>query len=154
MPDHYDALETREPAAREREVFAALPDMIARGNGEIVGMGSVAGYAGLPRAAAYSSSKAAINAYLQSLRIELRGYGVGVTTINPGFVKSALVERNRLRMPFMLPADDAAGRIVRGLIAGDEEIHVPRRLSWPAKMVTGLPRPVYEALARRFMAPK
>jgi short-subunit dehydrogenase len=128
-----------------------LPDMIARQSGEIVGMGSVAGYAGFPRAAVYSSSKVALNAYLQSLRIELHRVGIGVTTVNPGFIDTALTSGNRFRMPFMLTADEAAVRIVQGLVSGDREIHFPRRLSWPAKVITALPRPIYEGLARRFM---
>ena len=134
-----------------RVVGAALPDLLARNDGDIVGMASVAGYAGLPRAAAYSSAKSAVNAFLQSIRIELKRYGVGVVTINPGFVKTPLTDRNTFPMPFMLTTEQAVPIIVKGLLDGDEEIHFPKRLSWPLKIFTALPRPLYESLARRFM---
>jgi short-subunit dehydrogenase len=135
-----------------RATGTVMPDMIARRNGEIVGMASLAGYAGFPKSAGYSSSKAGVNAYLQSLRIELRRFNVGVTTINPGFVKTPLTDRNTFPMPFMITPEASADEIVKGLLAGDEEIHFPKRLSWPLKIYTALPRPIYEALARRFMA--
>jgi short-subunit dehydrogenase len=125
--------------------------MIARRGGEIVGVASVSGYAGFPMAAAYSSSKAAANAFLQSIRIDLAKYGVGVTTVNPGFVKTQLTEKNEFGMPFMLSAEEAAEVILRGLLAGHREIHFPLRLSVPLKLLTALPRPVYERLARRIM---
>jgi short-subunit dehydrogenase len=137
-----------------RAVGTVMPDMIARRSGEIVGMASVAGYAGFPRAAAYSSSKAGVNAFLQSLRIELHRFGVGVTTINPGFVKTDLTDRNSFPMPFMITSETAADSIIKGLLEGDTEIHFPKRLSWPLKVYTALPRPIYERLARRFMAPR
>jgi short-subunit dehydrogenase len=134
-----------------RVVGAVMPDMIARRAGDIAGMASVAGYAGMPTAAAYSSAKSAINAFLQSLRIELKRYGVGVVTVNPGFVRTPLTDRNTFPMPFMLSPEQAAEAIVRGLLAGDEEIHFPKRLSWPTKLFTALPRPVFEWLAGKFM---
>jgi short-subunit dehydrogenase len=134
-----------------RAVATVLPDMIARRGGEIVGVASVSGYAGFPMAAAYSSSKAAANAFLQSIRIDLAKYGVGVTTVNPGFVKTQLTEKNEFGMPFMLSAEEAAEVILRGLLAGHGEIHFPLRLSVPLKLLTALPRPVYERLARRIM---
>jgi short-subunit dehydrogenase len=134
-----------------RATGAVLPDMLQRGNGHIVGTASIAGYAGFPRAAAYSSAKSGAIAFLQALRIELKDRGVGVVTVNPGFVKTPLTEHNTFRMPFLLTPEQAAASIVRGLLAGDDEIHFPRRLSLPAKLVTGLPRPVFEWLARKAM---
>lgn len=134
-----------------RVVGAAMPDMIARANGDIIGMASLAGYRGLPRAAAYSSAKNAVNAFLQSIRIELKRHGVGVVTINPGFVRTPLTDRNTFRMPFLLTTDQAVEAIMKGLREGDEEIHFPRRLSWPLKVFAALPRPAFEAIARRFM---
>ena len=134
-----------------RAIGAVLPDMVGRRSGDIVGVGSLAGYAGLPRAAAYSSAKSAVIAFLQSLRIQYQRRGIGVITVNPGFVRTPLTEPNRFWMPFLLTADEAAATIVKGLLAGDEEIHFPKRLSWPAKLITGLPRPVYEWLARKVM---
>ena len=88
-----------------RAIGTVMPDMIKRGSGEIIGMASVAGYAGYPSAAAYSSSKAGVHAFLQSIRMDLVKYNVGVTTISPGFVKTALTNRNQFSMPFGQPSN-------------------------------------------------
>ncbi len=134
-----------------RVAGAVMPDMIARRGGTIVGMASIAGYGGFPRAAAYSSSKAGVLAFLQSIRIELKKLGVEVLTISPGFVETPLTDKNDFTMPFMLKADTAADRIVEGLLKGDAEIHFPRRLSIPVKLMTALPRPAYEWIAGKLM---
>src|SRR5581483_8396571 len=97
-----------------RAIGTVMPDMIERKSGEIIGMASVAGYAGFPRAAAYSSSKAGVHAFLQSIRIDLLKYNVGVTTINPGFVKTALTDQNQFSMPFRISAEEAAAIIIKG----------------------------------------
>jgi short-subunit dehydrogenase len=120
--------------------------------GAIVGIASLAGYAGFPRAEAYGSTKAAVIAFLQSLRIDLASSGVKVVTVSPGFVDTPLTRTNEFPMPFMLEPEEAAERIVHGLMRGDAEIHFPKRLSLPLKLLTALPRPVYEAVVRRTMA--
>lgn len=135
-----------------RVVGTVMPDMIARRRGAIAGMASVAGYAGFPHAAAYSSSKAGVHAFLQSIRMELRKFNVDVVTISPGFVETALTETNTFPMPFMLKVDEAADRIIEGLLKGHTEIHFPRRLSIPLKLMTALPRPAFEFVARNLMA--
>ena len=66
-------------------------------------------------------------------------------------MKTPLTDRNTFPMPFMLTTEQAVPIIVKGLLDGDEEIHFPKRLSWPLKIFTALPRPLYESLARRFM---
>jgi short-subunit dehydrogenase len=134
-----------------RAVGTILPDLIANRSGEIIGTASVAGYAGMPTAAAYTSTKAAENAFLQSIRMDLKRYGVGVTTVNPGFVKTPLTDRNKFWMPFMISPEESARIIVKGLLDGETEIHFPKRLSWYLKILTALPRPVYESLAARTM---
>jgi short-subunit dehydrogenase len=83
--------------------------------------------------------------------MELKQYGVGVTTINPGFVKTPLTDLNHFGMPFMVSAEDASQAIIQGLKNGDTEIHFPKRLSWPLKLLTALPTPLYERLARKIM---
>lgn len=135
-----------------RVVGTVMPAMIQRRAGAIVGVASVAGYAGFPRAAAYSSSKAGVHAFLSSIRMELSKYGVDVVTVSPGFVDTPLTEDNDFRMPFMVSADVAADRILEGLLEGRQEIHFPRRLSIPLKLATALPRPAFEFLGRKFMS--
>ena len=95
-------------------IEAVLPEMVRRGSGHIAGISSLAAYKGLPGSAAYCASKAALNAYLESLRIQLRKNGIAVTTICPGFIKTAMTAKLP-RAPFMVEADAAARRIVRAL---------------------------------------
>ena len=135
-----------------RVIGSLLPMMIERRSGEIVGVASLSGFAGFPRAEAYSSSKAASLALLQSLRIDVRKYGIGVTTVNPGFFESRLTAKNTFRMPFLMTAEEAAAATVRGLRDGKTEINFPLPLTLLVKLMTGLPRPAYEFIARRFMA--
>jgi short-subunit dehydrogenase len=132
-----------------RAIAAVLPDMIAQRSGEIVGVASLSAYGAFPRAEAYGSTKAAVNYMLQALRMDLRRRGIGVTTVNPGFVRTELTARNDFPMPFLMQPGDAARTIVEGLEAGRTEIHFPRRLSWPLKLLTALPRPVYEFLVSK-----
>ena len=136
-------------AGMQRAIGAVLPDMLARRSGEIVGVGSLSAYAGLPRAEAYGSTKAAVNSMLQSLRFDVARRGIGVTTVNPGFVKTKLTAENDFPMPFLLKPEQAAQAIVGGMLAGRPEIHFPKRLSIPLKLLTALPRPVYEWLVMR-----
>jgi short-subunit dehydrogenase len=127
---------------------AVLPAMIARGTGHVAAVSSLAGYRALPAAVEYGASKAAVIYLMDGLRFELAPKGVAVTLINPGFVRTPLTDRNTFYMPFMLEADDAAERIVRGLERRKKEIHFPARLSWPMKVMRVLPYPVYERLMR------
>jgi short-subunit dehydrogenase len=132
-----------------RVVGAVLPGMVERRGGTIAAIASVAGYGGWPLASAYSASKAGMLAYLQSLRMDLRRHGVRVVTVTPGFVESPLTDKNEFPMPFKLSADQAAASIIEGLRDDKVEIHFPRRLSIPLKLLSALPRPLYEALLGR-----
>ncbi|HWO94169.1 MAG TPA: SDR family NAD(P)-dependent oxidoreductase [Dehalococcoidia bacterium] len=132
-----------------RAVGAVLPAMLERRRGQIVGIASLSGYRGLPRAEAYGSTKAAANVFLQSLRIDTRHSGISVTTVNPGFVRTRLTAKNDFPMPFLLTPQQAARSIVLGIRRDKAEVHFPLRLSVPLKLFTALPRPVYEwALTR------
>ena len=106
-------------------VEAVLADMRRRRSGAIAGMASLAGYRGLPRSEAYGATKAAEINMLESLRIDLRPLGISVHTVCPGFVRTDLTAKNTFPMPFMLDADEAARRIVRGLEKGKAEIAFP-----------------------------
>jgi len=99
--------------------------MRKRGKGRLVGIASVAGFRGVPGAGAYSASKAAAINYLESLRIELRGSGVEVTTICPGYVATPLTAKNPYPMPFILEADYAARRMQRAIDAGKSQAVIP-----------------------------
>jgi NAD(P)-dependent dehydrogenase (short-subunit alcohol dehydrogenase family) len=132
-------------------IEAALPGMLDRGAGKIVGISSIGAVRGMPTAAPYCASKAALSTFLESLRIDLHGSGVRVVTVSPGFIKTPLTDRNRFRMPFLQPADRAARRIVCGIARGRREIHFPLRLTLPMKALRWLPVPLYDALMTRFV---
>jgi short-subunit dehydrogenase len=127
-------------------IEAALPGMLARGAGKIVGISSIAGVRGLPTAAPYCASKSALSTFLESLRLDLRPRGVEVITVSPGFVKTPLSDRNRHPMPFLVPAERAARIIVRGIERGKRHLHFPRRLTVPVLLLRLLPAALYDRL--------
>jgi short-subunit dehydrogenase len=94
---------------------AVIPDMLRRGKGHVAAVSSAASRKGLPGESAYCATKAAVNAYMEGLRIQLRSKNIYVTTICPGFVKTPMTDINDFRMPWLMDADEAARRILRGL---------------------------------------
>ena len=96
-------------------IEAVLPAMLKRGRGHLAAVSSLGSYKGLPGESAYCASKAAVNVYLEGLRIQLRDKGIAVTTILPGFVKTPMTDVNDFKMPFLIDADTAARRIVAAL---------------------------------------
>lgn len=118
----------------------------------IVLVSSVAGYRGLPRALAYSASKAALIAYAESLYHDLAPRGIGVWVVNPGFVATRLTAQNTHAMPALIGVEEAAGEIVRGLARGGFEIHFPKRFSRLVKLAALLPQRLFFALMRRVAA--
>ncbi|WP_228111806.1 SDR family oxidoreductase [Zoogloea sp. 1C4] len=127
--------------------FAA--PMRARGSGRLVGIASVAGIRGLPGAGAYSASKAAAIAYLESLRVELHGSGVRVVTIAPGYIETPMTAVNRYPMPFMLPVDEAARRFVRAIDAGTTYTVIPWQMGVVARLLRLLPNAVFDRVFAR-----
>ncbi len=133
-------------------VYAAervLPGMIERGSGHLVAVGSLAGYGGLARTAAYSASKGALHNFFESLRVDLRGTGVDVTVITPGYVRTELTARNLHRMPMLLELDDAVDLMARAIARRSRLCSFPRPLStvvWAAQILPGW---LYDALASR-----
>jgi short-subunit dehydrogenase len=126
-----------------------IAPMRERGSGSLVGIASVAGIRGLPGAGAYSASKAAAVRYLESLRIEMRGSGVKVTTISPGYVATEMTRRNPYPMPFILDAGEAARRFARVIAAGRAEAIVPWQMAIVGPILRLLPNALYDALASR-----
>jgi NAD(P)-dependent dehydrogenase (short-subunit alcohol dehydrogenase family) len=133
-------------------LFNGLPPLVermaTRGRGQIALCGSVAGYGGLPFAAAYCASKAAVISTAVSLAIECAPLGIFVQCVNPGFVDTPLTRKNDFPMPFLLQPEDAGRRIADGLASRRFEITFPRRLSWFLKAVNLLPYGLYIRLMR------
>lgn len=108
---------------------AVLPDMIERRRGHLVGISSLAGLSPLPRAAAYCASKAGLSMYLASLQGDVAKYGVTVTTVEPGFVKTPLTADIKHAMPQLLELDDAVARIVKALGKRSARVVFPQPLA-------------------------
>lgn len=119
---------------------AALPDMLARKKGHLVAISSLAGYRGLPGESAYCASKAAVNAYMDGLRIHLRGTGVRATTVCPGFVQTPMTAKtDPTHMPQLMDAATAARRIIRAIASGKKVYNFPWRLTMLVKLSRWLP---------------
>jgi short-subunit dehydrogenase len=123
--------------------------MIAAGGGRLVGIASVAGIRGLPGAGAYSASKAAAIAYLESLRVELRASGVKVVTLAPGYIATPMTEKNPYPMPFLMPVDKAAQSMARAIERGARFAVMPWPMGLVAQALKVLPRPLYDLLFAR-----
>ena len=120
--------------------------MRSAGQGALVGIASVAGYRGLPGAAAYSASKTAAISYLESLRVELRASGVKVVTICPGYIATPMTSQNPYPMPFILSADAAAQRIAGIIARGTTFAVIPWQMAIVARVLRVLPNWLYDRL--------
>jgi len=123
--------------------------MRERGHGVLVGIASVAGYRGLPGSGAYSASKAAAISYLESLRVELRGTGISVITICPGYIVTAMTAHNPYRMPFIMTAETAAEKISAIIASGKTYAVIPWQMAIVARLLHVLPRFIYDPLAAK-----
>jgi short-subunit dehydrogenase len=123
--------------------------MTQAGQGRLVGIASVAGIRGLPGAGAYSASKAAAISYLESLRVELRGSGVNVVTLAPGYIATAMTAQNPYPMPFLMPVDAAARSMVRAIDRGARFAVMPWQMGVVATALKWLPRPLFDLFFAR-----
>ena len=129
--------------------------MTARGTGALVGIGSVAGIRGLPGHGAYCASKAAVIAYCESLRGELRDSGVKVVTICPGYIDTPLTQKNSYSMPFLMKADAFASQAFAAIESGSSYRVIPWQMGVVAKLLRLLPNAVFDkALSGRARKPR
>ena len=128
-----------------------LKHMIARRAGHVALTASVAGYRGLPRAAAYSATKAAMIAMAEALAFDLIDLGVRISVINPGFVKTEATAVNDFEMPFVMSTEEAAKRIVEGLKKPGFEIAFPKRFAILLRLIGLLPNRAYFWVMRKMM---
>jgi short-subunit dehydrogenase len=127
-----------------------LPRMLARKDGRIALVASVAGYAGLPNSMAYGATKAALINLAECLRLDCEGDGVIIQVVNPGFVETAATAVNDFEMPALMSAGAAAVRIADGLQTNQFEIVFPKRFTTVLKFLGLLPYPIYFPLVKRF----
>ena len=128
---------------------ALIGRMVARRSGRIAVVSSVAGYGGLPSAAYYGATKAALINMTEALRFDLAPLGVTVQLIDPGFVRTPLTDKNTFQMPFLIEPEAAAQAILRGLDSGRFEVHFPRRFTLLMKLLGLLPYRLYFPLVAR-----
>ncbi len=120
-------------------IEAVLPAMLDRGRGHLAAVSSLAAYRSMPGQQAYCASKAALNSFLEGLRVQLRSRNVGVTTICPGFVWTPMVEHHPHPLPFLVQADDAARRILRALARRKKVFNFPWQTSLLMKLTRWAP---------------
>jgi len=99
------------------------------------------------RAEGYGASKAALTYFAQALRADLAAEGIDVVVVSPGFVKTPLTDKNDFPMPFLVTAEDAANRILRGLQKGKREIAFPKRFTWSLKLLGALPQTLIDRMS-------
>ena len=126
-----------------------LEHMRRRGRGQIAVIGSASAMFGLPSAAAYGATKAALNNMVWAMKYDLDLVNIRIQIVNPGFVDTPLTEHNRFKMPALMPVDKASQRLLDGLKRGGTEFTFPRRFTWFLKALTFLPAPWTYAIQRR-----
>ena len=131
---------------------AVVPGMVAAGRGHLVGIASVAGYRGLAGAEAYGATKAAQINLFEALRGAMRGHGVRVTTVCPGFVRTEMTESNDFPMPFIIEAVEAARAIADGIERRRTEIVFPLPMAALMKAARLVPARAWPALTTRAAA--
>ncbi len=120
-------------------IEAVLPEMLARGTGRIAAVSSLGGDRGIPPYGAYCASKTALNVYMDALRVQVRGRGVAVTTLCPGFVRTPMIESVPRPKRFCLEPEEAARRMVRAIERGAAEYRFPTVPSLFMRLVRVLP---------------
>ena len=109
------------------------------GKGQLVGIASVAGVRGLPGAGAYSASKAAAISYLESLRVEMLQYGIAVTTIAPGYIRTPMTDVNTYKMPFLMDANVAAEKFAKAIARKRRFVVIPWQMGIVARLMRLIP---------------
>jgi short-subunit dehydrogenase len=130
-------------------VAAVLPEMVERKQGRLVAISSLAAYRGLAKSAAYCASKAALTAYFESLRIDLRQTGVGVTIVHPGFIKTALTSGREAKMPYLMELEEGVKKIVSAIEKEKKIYAFPWQLATVVRASMLMPPAMYDWIAAR-----
>jgi short-subunit dehydrogenase len=130
-------------------VAAVLPEMVERAQGRLVAISSLAAYRGLAKSAAYCASKAALTSYFESLRIDLRHTGVGVTIVHPGFIKTDLTSGRAAKMPYLMELETGVKKIVSGIEKEKAIYAFPWQLATIVRASMLMPPAMYDWIAER-----
>lgn len=123
--------------------------MKANGGGQVVFVASVSGYSGLPAAAAYGATKAALINMAESLSFDFEKMNIRTQVVNPGFVDTPATEKNSFDMPALVPVEKAAANMIRGIERGGFEVTFPRRFTYLLKLLRMMPHPLYFRIMKR-----
>ncbi|NOT47995.1 MAG: SDR family NAD(P)-dependent oxidoreductase [Acidobacteria bacterium] len=130
-------------------VHAVLPQMLERGEGQLVAISSLAGFRGLPKSAAYSASKAGMNAFFESVRLDTAHRGVDVTIIQPGFIKTPLTAGRESKMPFLMELNDAVPHFLNAIERKKKFAAFPWQLATIVRLGKIMPTWLYDRVAGR-----
>ncbi|WP_343559665.1 SDR family NAD(P)-dependent oxidoreductase [Kiloniella sp. b19] len=133
-------------------ILPAIPLMVSRQQGQLAIVSSLAGFKGLPTAPAYCASKAAVRVWGEGLRLSLARHNIRVSVITPGFVVSRITAVNRFKMPFLMEADEAAGRIASGLERNKSRIAFPWPMYSASLLMSWLPLGLSEWIGKKLPA--
>ena len=148
-PEHVAEVMSINVLGAVNSVAAVAPEMVARGHGRLVAISSLAAYRGLAKSAAYCASKAALSSYFESVRIDLRNTGVGVTIIHPGFIKTALTAGREAKMPYLMELDHAVKKIVSAIEKEKKTYAFPWQLATIVRAGLIMPTAMYDWIAAR-----
>jgi short-subunit dehydrogenase len=127
---------------------ALIPRMVERKRGHLVGVSSIAAVRGFPKFAVYAASKAYLSHFLESLRVDLRGTGVRVTDVRPGYVRTPMTADNT-SMRFSVTAEDAAERIWKAIRGRRSVLTFPLPMASGARMMTVMPNALFDRMMGR-----
>jgi short-subunit dehydrogenase len=128
-------------------VYAVLPRMLERGEGQLVAVSSLAGFRGLPKSAAYSASKGAMTNFFESVRLDVQHQGVAVTIIQPGFIKTPLTSGRKNKMPFLMELEDAVPVFLRAIERKKKFAAFPWQLASFVRLGRIFPAWLYDKIA-------
>ena len=123
---------------------AAIPLMLDQGYGTIAGVTSLADVRGYGGSSSYSASKAAASILLEAARVELKSKNIKIITVRPGFVKTAMTDKNEFKMPFLLQPNEAAKKIASGIAKGRSIVQFPFPIVWATRLIKFLPNWIYD----------
>ncbi len=129
-------------ATQTLEFFAKF--MVLAKHGHLVGVSSIAGFRGAPGGAAYSATKVALISYMESLRFSMSPFGVSVTDIRPGFVKTPMTAKNSFPMPFTLNVEQASTKIRRAISRKRKRFTFPWQMAVLMHLIKAAPDFLYD----------
>jgi short-subunit dehydrogenase len=128
-----------------------IPYFTNKRSGMIVGVSSLADTRGFPRSAFYNASKAGFTKLLESIKIELKSYGIKVITVRPGFVRTPMTDKNEFHMPLLMPPEKAAEIIIKGIKKEKKKIQFPFLTAMGAKVLEIIPDTLFELFAKKHL---